>query len=143
MKRIGLLAVLAASILPVQAQVYKCPEGGRVVFSDRPCHADAAPLDVKPASGDYNYLDDMQAQNRTLNKKIELMKIEGEREENRRAGMIESERRKKAESDRCKQIREDKADAEHLAKTFIYEENILREEEKARKLAEREFFDCQ
>lgn len=49
-------AALVAIAAPAQAQVYKCPEGGRVVFSDRPCHADAVP--VIPAREDRQAMDD-------------------------------------------------------------------------------------
>ncbi|MFT3759000.1 DUF4124 domain-containing protein [Thauera sp.] len=34
------------------AQVYKCQEGGRTVITDRPCHADSKPIEVKPAAGE-------------------------------------------------------------------------------------------
>lgn len=46
-----ILAAIAAIALPAQAQVFKCQEGGKTVFSDRPCHANAAPLPVTPAVG--------------------------------------------------------------------------------------------
>lgn len=44
---IGLFVMTGA-----QAQVYKCNEGGRVVFSDYPCQkSDSKTIDVRPAAG--------------------------------------------------------------------------------------------
>lgn len=48
-KPILLLALTAP--IAAAAQVYKCQEGGRTVITDRPCHADAKPIEVKPAAG--------------------------------------------------------------------------------------------
>lgn len=48
------LAIAAGALLAVsaaQAQVYKCTEDGKVVFSDRPCVVDDKPIDIKPAAG--------------------------------------------------------------------------------------------
>lgn len=46
-----LVVVGLALCAPAQAQVYKCQEGGRTVITDRPCHAGATPMDVRPAAG--------------------------------------------------------------------------------------------
>lgn len=43
--------ILAGS---AQAQVYKCKEDGKTVFSDRPCAADAQTIKVRPAAGHSN-----------------------------------------------------------------------------------------
>ena len=49
MKRIMWAALLIAG--PALGQVYKCNQGGSVVFTSTPCDTGAKPLDVKPASG--------------------------------------------------------------------------------------------
>ncbi|MDI3489594.1 MAG: hypothetical protein PWP11_871 [Thauera sp.] len=46
-----ILLLTLAVPLAASAQVYKCQEGGRTVITDRPCHADAKPIEVKPATG--------------------------------------------------------------------------------------------
>ncbi len=51
MKRTVLLLVGLAMWAPTWAQLYKCQDGGRTVITDRPCYADAAPIDVRPAAG--------------------------------------------------------------------------------------------
>lgn len=48
----GLIVCLAFVALPASAQVYKCLEGGRQVFSDTPCpQAESKMIDVRPAAG--------------------------------------------------------------------------------------------
>lgn len=49
MKRIIWVALLIAG--PALGQVYKCNQGGSVVFTSTPCDTGAKPLDVRPASG--------------------------------------------------------------------------------------------
>lgn len=123
-------------------QVYKCREGGRTVFSGTPCDADSAPLEVKPAAGDYDRLDDLRARSRTETGRVELRRIDDERAARRREAAVENAVRRKAESDRCLQIREDRARAQRLAKTRRHPDNARREGETAEKLSEREFFEC-
>lgn len=139
----AIFLAVAAVCLPAHAQVYKCQEGGKTVFSDTPCRADAVPMDVKPATGDYDPVDGMRAQSRTLNDQAELMRIDNERAANRRAAAIDYERGRKSESERCYQIRKGKAEAQYWAKEFRHPDNVRREQEKAKYLGEREFFECQ
>lgn len=48
----GLILLLAFAAMPAVAQVYKCTEGGKVVFSDYPCQrTDSKMIDVRPAAG--------------------------------------------------------------------------------------------
>lgn len=143
MIRSSILASIAAITLPVQAQIFKCQEGGKTVFSDKPCHADSAPVNVKPASGEYNEGDGSRARSRALDEQAELMRIDNERAANRRSAVIMSESRRKSESERCYQIRKDKAEALHWASQFRHPANIQREQEKAKHLEQREFFECQ
>ncbi|MCC4116371.1 DUF4124 domain-containing protein [Aromatoleum toluclasticum] len=49
MKRLMILAALFAASV-AQAQVYKCQEGGKTVFSDMPCASGRA-INVRPATG--------------------------------------------------------------------------------------------
>jgi multidrug resistance efflux pump len=49
MKRIIWVALLIAG--PALGQVYKCNQGGGVIFTSTPCDTNAKPLDVRPASG--------------------------------------------------------------------------------------------
>lgn len=47
-------AAIPAALLiatAAHAQIYKCRIDGQTVFADRPCAADAQPLDVRPAAG--------------------------------------------------------------------------------------------
>ena len=46
MTRPAIMLFLALA-LPAHAQVYKCTEGGKTVYSQTPCASDAQPLDLK------------------------------------------------------------------------------------------------
>lgn len=46
-----ILAAAMIMALPAQAQVFKCIEGGKTVFSDKPCGQSAQEIKVKPARG--------------------------------------------------------------------------------------------
>ncbi|CAI08260.1 hypothetical protein ebA3790 [Aromatoleum aromaticum EbN1] len=129
-------AAVLALHTPAQAQVYECREGSRTVFSGIPCEADSAPLEVKPAAGDYSQPDDLRARLRTEAGRVELKRIDDERAARRRDATAENELRRKAESDHCLQIRKDRARA------LRHPDNARREREAAEKLSEREFFEC-
>lgn len=144
MRTLAMLAISALPLvlgLPAQAQVYKCQEDGKTVFSDTPCR-NAVPMNVKPASGEYNPVDGMRAQSRAQSDLAELMRLDSERAAARRAGAIDSELSTRSASDRCAQIRKDKAEALYWAGEFRHPDNIRREQEKAKFLEGREFFEC-
>ena len=44
-------AVILAVSMPVGAQVFKCQEGGKTVYSQTPCGAAATVIDARPAAG--------------------------------------------------------------------------------------------
>lgn len=51
-KHVSMLLLFGFIASPALSQVYKCTEGGRVVFSDYPCQrTDAKMIDVRPAAG--------------------------------------------------------------------------------------------
>ncbi|MCK0507179.1 DUF4124 domain-containing protein [Aromatoleum anaerobium] len=135
-------AAVLAPPPPAHGQVYKCREGGGTVFSGTPCDAESTPLEVKPAAGDYDRLDDLRARSRTETGRVELRRIDDERAARRHEAAVENDLRRKAESDRCTQIREDRARAQRLAKTRRHPDNARHEGETAKKLSEREFFEC-
>ncbi len=47
---LALIGMLAA--VPAAAQVFRCEEGGRVVYSDKPCPGNGRTINVGPARGD-------------------------------------------------------------------------------------------
>lgn len=51
-KHVSMLLLFGFIASPALSQVYKCTEGGKVVFSDYPCQrTDAKMIDVRPAAG--------------------------------------------------------------------------------------------
>ncbi|QDF95175.1 hypothetical protein CJ010_00715 [Azoarcus sp. DD4] len=140
MKHILFVAALAAA-LPAHAQVFKCQEGGKTVFSDRPCHAEAKPLDVKPAAGAYDpaaaaVLEQQTA--RRLEAQAAAQKYRDKAEERREMARA----KEAAEPDECARLRQQHADAKRWSKEFHHPENIRREQEKAKKAASDSFFKC-
>lgn len=141
MKRM-LLAALAVAALPAHAQVFKCQEGGKTVFSDRPCHAEAQPLKLKPAGGEYDDDAAEAARERSRNEREMVSNIERQRDTDRRLAAAEHERKRRLEAERCAKLRRDHEEAASRAKAFRYPENIRREQEKAKQAASDSFFQC-
>ncbi|MDR2690268.1 MAG: DUF4124 domain-containing protein [Azoarcus sp.] len=90
-KFLAILLALAA-ISPAAAQVYKCVENGKTVFVDRPCHKDAAPLDVRPAAGAYDAAAAARIRQQTDSIKTEAAREDRARETNREITRAQSER---------------------------------------------------
>lgn len=140
MIRRAILAALLAASASASAQVYKCQQGGQTVITDRPCHADATPIDVKPAAGAYDPAEAAAASRRF----VRQLQADAARQ---RAQDKADERRAAARAqpdapDECERMRDDHARAKRLAKDFIHPHNIARQEEIARELASRSFHAC-
>ena len=107
-----LVTTLIAAALPVQAQVFKCQEGGKTVFSDRPCGAGARVIDATPATGDGDQSSYNSSAER-LKRNMEYLREKEQREdavrEQREIERVRDERIEKADkqrqSDRCNDIR--------------------------------------
>ena len=141
MRPILFIALLFASSTAF-AQVFKCSVDGRTVFSDRPCSADSAPIDLRPAMGQYDRDAAREAETRTSRERARVSEIETERRVSQNRVQAEIEAKRQAELDRCAKIGKDKADAETRAARFHHPDQIKREREKAKHLATRQFFDC-
>lgn len=123
-------------------QVYKCVEGGRTVFSDRPCAAEAERIDVRPATGEYDRAAGLRAESRRLTDESRLAEIEMQRRARARQSASPASRTDRNPPDECEQMRREHADAEHWAKTFRHPDNIKREQDRAKDLASKSFFGC-
>lgn len=106
MLRAILLAVVSAVCLPAHAQVYKCQEGGKTVFSDRPCGAGAKVIDASPATGEGDRSEYNSSAAR-LQRNTEYLREKEQREDAARAQRYAEEDRAKrlAEIDRRQQVR--------------------------------------
>lgn len=138
------IAVLSAllALSPAQAQVYKCTEGGKTVFSDRPCSADDAPLQVRPAAGQFDPAAGKAAEARAARDQAELQRIELQRQAARASEASAIEARQKAEQDNCTRIRRDMEQAQYWAGEFRHPDNVRRETEKANKLKDQLWWEC-
>lgn len=144
--RFAVVAGLAAALLPwascAQAQVYKCQEGGRTVFSDTPCSLDAERVQVRPATGEY----DPEAGARVRQETAETLSRFAAEDAARQAAREESVVRRAAEraagQDRCIELRKKKNDAEYWANEFRHPDNIRREQQKAKHWKDRLWWEC-
>ncbi len=140
MLRHAIAAALLAASAGANAQVYKCVEDGRTVMTDRPCHADATPIEVKPAAGTYDPEAGAAASKR-LAEQIEAdmarQRLQDKADARRAAARAMPEA-----PDECDRMRADHARAKRLAKDFLHPHNVRRQEEIARELVSRSFHEC-
>lgn len=141
MKLIVLALILLLIVPQSEAQVYKCQEGGRTVITDRPCHAGATPIEIKPAAGDYDSRADMRATEQLArDKKMtkELRRTREADEAERAAARTAAE----AEPDACDLLHEDYAEAKRLAARYTHPLNIYDANLKAERASDEMFFKC-
>lgn len=105
-KVLVILTAVTAIALPAQAQVYKCQEGGKAVFSDKPCGVGAKVIDATPAAGEGDPSEYNSSAAR-LQRNMEYLREKEQREDAARERRYAEEARAKqlAESDRKQQIR--------------------------------------
>lgn len=98
MKTIILAALLVAASA-AQAQVYKCTEGGKIVYSQIPCQAHDTPMDLKvhqPSEADR-----IRAEASALQDRIGVVRMDLEREQAKREDRA-ADREKQASADAMK-----------------------------------------
>lgn len=124
------------------AQVYKCEERGRTVFSDRPCIADALPHEVRPAAGAYKPDDGQRARDRSAKEQARILRIEAERAAQARLRMQEAELRKEKAEARCEEIARNRARAQARSVSSSEGEAGKRAAQAAHHWKQRDFFEC-
>lgn len=80
MRKILLMIAVAAASTSAQAQVYKCKEGGKTVFSDIPCLKDGEQVQVAPASGHWNAENAARSQRESSDIKAKVRRIDAIRD---------------------------------------------------------------
>lgn len=139
--RARLVFAIAATLIGshAAAQVYKCTESGRTIYSGQPCAADAAPITVTPAAGHGSTGDADRARMRAQREAAEVRRLDRQLEAAKaaRAAQVSI-----GETDRCREIAQKRASSERLAKEYSVPSNIRREQEKAEHYAVRDFFEC-
>ena len=135
-------ALLVALPIATQAQVYKCTEGGKTVFSDRPCAADDVPVQVRPATGAFDPAAARAAEERAARDLADLQRIELQRQTARQREAEAAAARRQGEQDSCAKIREDMEKAYYWAGEFRHPDNVRRERDKAKGLEDRLWWDC-
>lgn len=134
--------MLASVPAPLLAQVYKCEDGGRVVFSDRPCAVDAEPVDASPASGAYRR---SEAAARRAEAEAAMRRFEREdsaRAEARAARAQQADRERAALRKRCEELRSQRDHARYWEGEYQYPGNIARERQKAEDAQRALWWEC-
>lgn len=132
--------LIAAS--SAQAQMFKCTDGGRTVFSDRPCSDSAEKLKVRPAAGNYDPDAGARARTETASTLARFAAEDAARQAARDSDEAQRRAERAAEQDRCAELRENKNEAEHWAREFRHPDNIRREKEKAKHWKDRLWWEC-
>lgn len=138
------VALLAAALLAgsAQAQVFKCTENGKTVFSDAPCGDSAREIDVRPARGGYDpgAAARIRSQADVINQRFDAEQDARDRARQAASARIDAERQ--AKIDKCNQIRRDRDDAKRWAGEFRHKDNIRREERKADAAQDALWWEC-
>jgi hypothetical protein len=134
--------IALAMVAPAHAQVYKCKENGKSVFSDRPCSADDVPLSIRPATGGYDATAGEAAEARAAKEQADLQRLELERQAARAEEIKSANANPSGSDDNCARIRADLKKAEYWAREFQHPDNVHRELNKAKKLKDRLWWEC-
>jgi len=138
MKR-AIIVIAFALALPAHAQVYKCAEGGKTIYSQTPCAANAKPIELKvhhPSE------EDLQRARRqaAINAEAQAIRNEYQQRADERREMARA--RAASEPDECDRMLQEHAEAKRLAGEYQHPANIRREQERAKKIASNSFFRC-
>ena len=98
--KIVMLAIIAAAVSsPAAAEVYKCQEGGKTVYSQMPCASDAKPMDLKvdrPSDADRLRAKAQSRRERAFNAEVDRERAEGEARNREAADEIQAGKDAKA-----------------------------------------------
>lgn len=146
MPHLSISAAAAVALLFVSvsawAQVYKCSEGGKTVFSDRPCGEAASRVDVRPSTGSYDpdAAARIRSQTENVNSRFDAEERARDRARQDTAARVEADRQ--AKIDKCRKIREERDDAKHWAGEFRHKDNIAREKAKQKDAQDALWWEC-
>ncbi|AUN95427.1 hypothetical protein C0099_11100 [Pseudazoarcus pumilus] len=133
--------LLIALLGTAHAQVYQCEVDGKRVFTDRPCAKDDTPMQVRPASGDYDPAAGAAAAERlAADLERDRVAAQARREEEQRRAITEANKPRK--ESRCDQIARERASAERWSREFRHPDNVNRELAKLEHYKERDFMEC-
>jgi len=131
-----------AAAIPVQAQVFKCVEGGKTLYSQEPCSHRPTIIDSTPATGRYDPAAHLQreAQNARIMRQqaVDDIRLDA----NRKIADRQRSSERSAKERRCNELRSRKQDAEYWSKEFRHPDNVRREADKAKKGASDLWWEC-
>lgn len=142
MKRPAIMLFLALA-LPVHAQVYKCTEGGKTVYSQTPCATDAQPLDLKvhqPTEADRLRAEAAHLLNKAANARADGENAAARRRANAVAGARQAAEDEKAR--KCAQYESDIKRLNGIKDKWLTPAFRHQDSEQARDLEAKHFSEC-
>lgn len=142
MKAVIILSLLALA-LPAQAQVYKCTEGGKTVYSQMPCAADAKPVELKvhqPTEADR-----LRAEAQSLREQAVNARNDGERmaaERRSRAAAEARQAEKDAKARKCAEYQEEIKRREGTKDKWASGALRQQDHDRIRELNDKHFTEC-
>jgi hypothetical protein len=122
------------------AQVYKCTIDGKVTFSDRQCEAGQAPESIRPSMVIRTDEEFKRDQQRAARASEPLPRVAPS--ENLPGGIVRAPPQRAQPDDVCKTIRRQMNEANYWANEFVTRENVRREQDKAKALRDRLWWEC-
>lgn len=140
-----LMVAAAAALLPAAsyAQVFKCNEGGKVVYQATPCESVGGKVDIitaRPTADDRK-----SAVERAQKDQRELRRIESERELNRDLAGLDRARKDRedaAKRARCERYAEEASMKEARSSTWYTQHYRDRDRNDAQALRDKHFSEC-
>ncbi len=143
-KTTALLITLLSITGAAQAQVYKCMQNGRPVFSERPCGKDATEVRLRNTDVTDEQRQHAEAsarRQRAVRNDIEYRESVDQLERERAAGLAQAER--KAKEDKCARYLRQAENAKNEASTYRYHQGLIDDAKRRQKEAnDRHFSEC-
>lgn len=142
--KIVMLAIIAAAVSsPVAAEVYKCQEGGKTVYSQMPCASDAKPMDLKvdrPSDADRLRAKAQSRRERAFNAEVDRERAEGEARNREAADEIQAG--KDAKAKKCADYKSELARLEGTKDKWISPALRQRDHDRVSELKSALFSEC-
>ena len=138
-----LFVLLIAAAMPAHAQVYKCTEGGKTVYSQTPCAENAKPMDLKvhqPTDAERLRAKAQSRRERAFNAQVDRERAEGEARNREAADEIQAG--KDAKAKKCADYKSELARLEGTKDKWISPALRQRDHDRVSELKSALFSEC-
>lgn len=138
-----LFVLLIAAAVPAHAQVYKCTEGGKTVYSQTPCAENATPMDLKvhqPTDAERLRAKAQSRRERAFNAQVDRERADGEARNREAADEIQAG--KDAKAKKCADYKSELARLESTKDKWISPALRQRDHDRVQALKSALFSEC-